>query len=79
MHVEAVAVTLGCFIDCVELVQHLSDVHGLQVVRRCLMLHCEEALAVNMWSSAQLTRPKGESDPCRSHLYPRQGYPSFVL
>ncbi|TKS83527.1 Seizure protein 6 -like protein [Collichthys lucidus] len=29
----------------------------------CLMLHCKEVLAVNMWSSAQLTRPKGEPNP----------------
>lgn len=79
MPVEAVSVPLGCFIDCVELVQHLGDVRILQAVARCRMLQSKEAMAVDMWSSAQLTRPKGEPDPCRSHLYPRQGYPSFVL
>ena len=32
IHVGAVSVTLGCFIDHVVLVQHLRDMYGLQAV-----------------------------------------------
>lgn len=64
MHVGAVSVTLCCFIDCVELAQHLRLVSEQSLLApRCLMLRCKEVLAVNMWSSAQLTRPEGEPNP----------------
>lgn len=44
----------------------------------CLMSHYKEVLAVNMWSSAQLTRPKREPNPPQEP-YVSPARPSIIL
>lgn len=64
MHVGAVSVTLGCFIDRVVPVQHRAC--SLSCYRRPrggLCYPAKEILTVITWSSAQLTRPQRGAGP----------------
>lgn len=53
---------LVCFVDC-EAAKEDTDWKCVYQGPLCLLVHCKEVLAVNVWSSARLTCPTGEPDP----------------
>lgn len=56
--------------EYIKVWSHPADHHAWASCQWCCGAVCsKESLAVNMWSSAQLTLPEGSWTPCRSHLY----------
>ncbi len=77
------SVALCCFIDHMVLAQHPRDIPGLQAVVQGSVV---PYVTLKRGSSCQhvVLSPadwpqRGAAPPARSHLYPRQGYPSSPL